>query len=139
MRHYEIVLLIHPDQSDQVPSMLERYKKQILEADGKVHRVEDWGRRLLAYPINKVNKAHYLCLNIEINQSVLDDLSHAFKFNDTILRSLVIKKKKAETEPSHMMRPNEREERRPAFGHHHAPSFAAPAFAPAVSIAPASV
>ncbi len=138
MRHYEIVLLIHPDQSDQVPSMLERYKKQVLDAGGKIHRVEDWGRRQLVYRINKVAKAHYLCLNIEANQSVLDDLSHAFKFNDTILRHLIIQKKKAETEPSHMMRPNEREERRPASGSHHAPSFT-PVSTPAANIAAAAI
>ncbi len=129
MRHYEIVLLIHPDQSEQVPAMLDRYKKQILDTGGKVHRVEDWGRRQLVYQINKLSKAHYLCLNIEIDQQVLADLEHGFKFNDAVLRHLIVQRKKAETEPSIMMRQSEREEprRSPSPGFAAPPAVASPA------------
>ena len=112
MRHYEIILLIHPDQSEQVPAMLERYKGMIVAGQGQVHRVEDWGRRQLAYQINKLNKAHYLCLNIEADQTVLSELEHAFRFNDAVLRHLTVLKKKAETAPSLMMKSVEREEAR---------------------------
>lgn len=112
MRHYEIVLLIHPDQSEQVPAMLERYKSMIVEGGGKIHREEDWGRRQLAYPINKLAKAHYLCLNIEAGQAVMDELAHAFRFNDAVLRQLTVQKAKAETGPSSMMKTVEREEAR---------------------------
>ena len=104
MRHYEIILLIHPDQSEQVPAMLERYKGMITAGGGKVHRVEDWGRRQLAYLINKLAKAHYLCVNIEADQAVMAELEHAFKFNDAVLRHLTVQKKKADTGPSSMMR-----------------------------------
>ena len=114
MRHYEIILLIHPDQSEQVPAMLERYKSMITTAGGAVHRVEDWGRRQLAYMINKLAKAHYLCLNIEANQAIMADLEHAFHFNDAVLRHLTVVKKKAETGPSLMMKTVEREEARKA-------------------------
>ncbi len=114
MRHYEIVLLIHPDQSEQVPAMLERYKGMITAGGGIVHRVEDWGRRQLAYLINKLAKAHYLCLNIEANQSVMEEIEHAFKFNDAVLRHLTVVKKVAETAPSLMMKTVEREEARKA-------------------------
>ena len=114
MRHYEIVLLIHPDQSEQVPAMLERYKGLITAGGGKIHRVEDWGRRQLAYQINKLNKAHYLCVNIEAEQTVMAELEHAFKFNDAVLRHLTVVKKKAETGPSSMMKTVEREEARKA-------------------------
>ena len=112
MRHYEIVLLIHPDQSEQVPAMLERYKGLITNGGGKVHRLEDWGRRQLTYMINKLAKAHYLCLNIEANQEVMAELEHAFKFNGAVLRHLTVLKKKAETTPSLMMKTVEREEAR---------------------------
>jgi len=112
MRHYEIVMLIHPDQSEQVPAMLERYKGMITAGNGQVHRVEDWGRRQLAYQINKLSKAHFLCLNIEADQAVMGELEHAFRFNDAVLRHLVIQKKKAETQPSSMMKAVEREEAR---------------------------
>ncbi len=112
MRHYEIVMLIHPDQSEQVPAMLERYKSLITTGGGKIHRVEDWGRRQLAYPINKLVKAHYLCLNIEIGQATLDELEHAFRFNDAVLRHLSVVRKKADTGPSLMMKSVEREEQR---------------------------
>ena len=113
MRHYEIILLIHPDQSEQVPAMLERYKGMITAGGGKVHRVEDWGRRQLAYLINKLAKAHYLCVNIEADQAVMAELEHAFKFNDAV-RHLTVQKKKAETGPSSMMKTVEREEARKA-------------------------
>ena len=114
MRHYEIILLIHPDQSEQVPAMLERYKGMVTAGNGNIHRVEDWGRRQLAYQINKLNKAHYLCLNIEADQAVMAELEHAFKFNDAVLRNLTVQKKKADTAPSSMMKAVEREEARKA-------------------------
>ena len=112
MRHYEIVLLIHPDQSEQVPAMLERYQDMITAGGGQIHRVEDWGRRQLAYQINKLSKAHYLCVNIEADQAVMSELEHAFKFNDAVLRHLTVQKKKAETGASSMMKAVEREEAR---------------------------
>ena len=112
MRHYEIVLLIHPDQSEQVPAMLERYKGMITAGGGVVHRVEDWGRRQLVYLIQKLAKAHYLCINIEASQAVMEEIEHAFKFNDAVLRHLTVVKTKAETGPSLMMRNVEREEAR---------------------------
>ena len=114
MRHYEIVLLIHPDQSEQVPAMLERYKGMITAASGVIHREENWGRRQLAYQINKLSKAHYVCLNIECSKETLQELEHAFRFNDAVLRHLTIQKKKAETAPSLMMKTVEREEARKA-------------------------
>jgi small subunit ribosomal protein S6 len=114
MRHYEIVLLIHPDQSEQVPAMLERYKTLVTNAGGKVHRVEDWGRRQLAYLIQKLAKAHYLCLNIECSKEVLTELETGFRFNDAVLRHLTVAKDKAETTPSVMMKAVEKEEARKA-------------------------
>jgi small subunit ribosomal protein S6 len=114
MRHYEIVLLIHPDQSEQVPAMLERYRTLIGNAGGKVHRVEDWGRRQLAYMIQKLAKAHYLCLNIECDNATLTELETGFRFNDAVLRYLTVHKAKAETTPSVMMKAVEREESRKA-------------------------
>jgi len=112
MRHYEIVLLIHPDQSEQVPAMLERYRALITAASGKVHRVEDWGRRQLAYQIQKLAKAHYLCLNIECSKETLAELETGFRFNDAVLRHLAVGKDKAETHPSVMMKTVERDEAR---------------------------
>ena len=112
MRHYEIVLLVHPDQSEQVPAMLERYKAAITAGGGKVHRVEDWGRFQLAYMINKLAKAHYLCINIECTKAVLDELETGFRFNDAVLRHLTVQKSKAETGPSAMMKRVEKEEAR---------------------------
>ena len=103
MRHYEIVLMFHPDQSEQVPSMLERYEKIINDGKGTVHRKEDWGRRQLAYPINKIHKAHYILMNIECNQSVLDELNSTFRYNDAILRSMVLKRSEAITSESPIM------------------------------------
>ncbi len=114
MRHYEIILLIHPDQSEQVPAMLERYKALVTAAEGKVHRVEDWGRRQLAYMINKLAKAHYLCVNIECSPATLTELETGFRFNDAVLRHLTVVKDKAETAPSSMMKQVERDEARKA-------------------------
>ena len=100
MRHYEIVFMVHPDQSEQVPAMLERYQGIISSNKGVVHRLEDWGRRLLAYPINKIHKAHYVLMNIECNSEALKQLTEAFRFNDAVIRNLVIKKNKAVVEAS---------------------------------------
>ncbi len=115
MRHYEIVFLVHPDQSEQVPAMLERYQSMITGGGGQVHRLEDWGRRQLAYPINKIHKAHYLLLNIECDKVVLDELTGAFRFNDAVLRHLVISREEAVTEASPMAKSadEERETRKP--------------------------
>lgn len=104
MRHYEIVFLVHPDQSEQVPAMIERYKTMIEENQGQIHRLEDWGRRQLAYPINKVHKAHYVLMNIECNQATHKELENAFRFNDAVLRNLILQCDKAHTEPSPMMK-----------------------------------
>ena len=100
MRHYEIVFLVHPDQSAQVPAMIERYKNTIEDASGKIHRLEDWGRRHLAYPIKKIHKAHYVLMNIECDQATLEELEAGFRFNDAILRSQTLLQKEAITEPS---------------------------------------
>ncbi len=112
MRHYEIVLLIHPDQSEQVPAMLERYKGVITAGGGKVHRVEDWGRRQMAYLIQKLAKAHYLCINIECSKEVLLELETGFRFNDAVLRHLTVVKSQADVAPSVMMKMVEREDSR---------------------------
>ena len=114
MRHYEIILLVHPDQSEQVPQMLERYKAILDENGGKVHREEDWGRKQLAYPINKIHKAHYLLLNVECDNEALEQLKYAFRYNDAVLRDLVIKRKEAITEMSVMLRPEDEKERNQA-------------------------
>lgn len=103
MRHYEIVIMVHPDQSDQVPGMLERYKKLIADGKGQVHRLEDWGRRQLAYPINKVHKAHYILMNIECNRETLSELHHNFRFNDAVVRNLILQQKEAVVTPSAML------------------------------------
>jgi len=102
MRHYEIVFLVHPDQSEQVPAMVEKYQSLVTESGGAIHRTEDWGRRQLAHPINKVHKAHYVLMNVESNHNVISEITAAFKFNDAVLRHLVISRKAAITEPSHM-------------------------------------
>lgn len=112
MRHYEIVYLVHPDQSEQVTAMADRYKGVIEQGGGTVHRYEDWGRRQLAYPINKIHKAHYVMMNVEVNQETLDEVENLFRFNDAIIRSLVLKMKGAETEPSIMMKEVEAERQR---------------------------
>ncbi|HYA75350.1 MAG TPA: 30S ribosomal protein S6 [Burkholderiaceae bacterium] len=112
MRHYEICFIVHPDQSEQVPAMIERYRSLILSQGGKVNRVEDWGRRQLAYPIAKLVKAHYVLLNIECGKSTLDELEHGFRYNDAVLRHLTVGQKKAITTPSPMMKVVEKEEAR---------------------------
>src|SRR5690625_1448597 len=114
MRHYEVVFIVHPGQSEQVPAMIERYQSVVEGNGGKVHRLEDWGRRQLAYPIQKLVKAHYVCLNIECGQAELDELEHSFRYNDAILRHLIIKMREAVTEPSFLMKSTEREEARKA-------------------------
>lgn len=106
MRHYEVVFMVHPDQSDQVPAMIERYKSLIEKDSGVIHRLEDWGRRQLAYPIEKIHKAHYVLMNVECGQAVLDELTSIFRFNDAVLRHLVLSKKEAETTPSLIMQEN---------------------------------
>jgi small subunit ribosomal protein S6 len=100
MRHYEIVFLVHPDQSEQVPAMIERYKSSVESNGGTVHRLEDWGRRQLAYPINKIHKAHYVLMNVECDQSVRDEIETAFRFNDAVIRNLIIKRDEAITDMS---------------------------------------
>ena len=100
MRHYEVVFLVHPDQSEQVPGMIERYTQLMADSGGNVHRIEDWGRRQLAYPINKIHKAHYVMMNIECGGEALEELSSLFRYNDAVLRNLVIKRKEAVTEES---------------------------------------
>ena len=118
MRHYEIVFIVHPDQSEQVPAMIERYKGHAQAGEGgppgKVHRVEDWGRRQLAYPIQKVAKAHYVLMNIECGPQVMAELEHAFRFNDAVLRHLTVAMRKAETNPSPMWKQIQREEAKKA-------------------------
>jgi small subunit ribosomal protein S6 len=104
MRHYEIVFIVHPDQSEQVPGMIERYRQTVTARNGKIHRLEDWGRRQLTYPIQKVHKAHYVLMNVECDNETLSELDHAFKFNDAVLRHLVVKMSGAVTAPSPMMK-----------------------------------
>jgi small subunit ribosomal protein S6 len=116
MRHYEVVFMVHPDQSEQVPAMLERYRSMIEGGQGRIHRLEDWGRRQLAYPIAKVHKAHYVLMNIECGQSTLDELTSAFRFNDAVLRNLVVYRDEAVTEPSPMARAKEEGDERPPRG-----------------------
>ena len=112
MRHYEVCFIVHPDQSEQVGAMVERYRTLVTSQGGQVHRVEDWGRRQLAYPINKLVKAHYVLFNIECSKATLDELEHGFRYNDAILRHLTVGMKKAVTTPSPMMKAVEREEAR---------------------------
>ena len=112
MRHYEILILIHPGQSEQVPGMISRYTDLIKQDAGIVHRLEDWGRRQLAYPINKLHKAHYVLMNIECNQKVLDELNNAFKFNDAIIRNLVLSRREAVTSMSPLFKRDDQEESR---------------------------
>ena len=104
MRHYEIVFLVHPDQSEQVPGMIERYSHLISKGGGLIHRTEDWGRRQLAYSINKIHKAHYVLFNVECNLQILEEIETAFKFNDAVLRNLIMKRKKADTVESPLMK-----------------------------------
>jgi small subunit ribosomal protein S6 len=112
MRHYEIVFLVHPDQSEQVPAMLDRYRSSIEGNGGKIHRLEDWGRRQLAYPIQKVHKAHYVLMNIECDQDSLDELTSAFRFNDAVIRNLVIRRDHAITETSPLVKKEDSSEDR---------------------------
>jgi len=133
MRHYEIVFIVHPDQSEQVPAMIDRYKGMLTARDGRLHRLEDWGRRQLAYPIQKVHKAHYVLMNLECDHETLGELEHAFRFNDAVLRHLIINRTEAVTEPSPMMRP---ERSRPATGERDRERGEAPASA--APVAPAS-
>ncbi len=104
MKHYEVVFLVHPDQSEQVPGMIERYSNIVTQKKGKIHRLEDWGRRQLAYPIDKILKAHYVLMNIECDKDTLAELSNAFRYNDAVIRNLVITTKRAVTEPSPLMK-----------------------------------
>ena len=110
MRHYEIVFLVHPDQSEQVPAMIGRYRSMIESNQGVIHRLEDWGRRQLAYPINKVHKAHYVLMNIECGQTTLDQLNNAFGFNDAVIRDLIFRREAAVTEPSPLVKSKEQEQ-----------------------------
>ena len=114
MRHYELCILVHPDQSEQVPAMIERLKTLVAEQNGKIERVEDWGRRQLAYPIEKLVKAHYVLMNIECGHETIEEIENGFRFNDAILRHLTVKMKKAETAPSVMMKSVEKDEARKA-------------------------
>lgn len=107
MRHYEVVFLVHPDQSEQVPAMIDRYRAMIEGDGGKIHRLEDWGRRQLAYPISKIHKAHYVLMNIEGTQGALDELESAFRFNDAVLRNMIIKRPGPDTEPSPLVKSKE--------------------------------
>ena len=116
MRHYEVVFMVHPDQSEQVQAMIERYKQMIEARGGVMHRIEDWGRLQLAYPIQKIAKAHYVMMNIEIDQEGLDELENAFRFNDAVLRHLTVRMPKAETGPSLMQKRIQRDESRKSTG-----------------------
>ena len=143
MRHYEIVFIVHPDQSEQVPAMIERYRSTITSRKGAIHRLEDWGRRQMTYPIAKMHKAHYVLMNIECDQETLDELEHSFRFNDAVLRHLTVQMKAAVTAPSPMMK----EEKSRSVLNGEAPKAAeapkpaeaavAAAAAPAASAAPA--
>ena len=128
MRHYEIVFIVHPDQSEQVPGMVERYRAIVTAKSGTIHRLEDWGRRQLAYPIQKIHKAHYVLMNIECDGETLTELEHSFKFNDAVLRHLIAKMKAAVTAPSPMMKEEKSKSMMPADA---APAEAAPAEAAA--------
>ena len=136
MRHYEIVFIVHPDQSEQVPGMVERCRSMVLSKGGKIHRLEDWGRRQMAFPIQKLHKAHYVLMNIECNNETLDELEHAFTFNDAVLRHLIVKMTDAVTTPSPMMK--EEKSRSLTQVQDDAPKPApVPAPAPAVAVATA--
>lgn len=112
MRHYEIVFMVHPDQSEQVPGMIERYTGAIKAAGGTIHRLEDWGRRQLAYPIDKLHKAHYVLMNVESEQSAIDELENNFRFNDAVIRNMIMRTKHAVTEASPMLKAREERPRR---------------------------
>ncbi|EAS41028.1 30S ribosomal protein S6 [Photobacterium profundum] len=132
MRHYEIVFMVHPDQSEQVAGMIERYTGSIKDSGGQIHRLEDWGRRQMAYPINKLHKAHYVLMNIEAEQSVVDELETTFRFNDAVIRNMIMRAKNAVTEPSPMMKAKEerftkRDDREERSDRSEAPRAEAPA------------
>ncbi len=113
MRHYEVVFLVHPDQSEQVPAMIERYRSTIESSGGAIHRLEDWGRRQLAYPINKVHKAHYILMNVECTPETMGEVESAFRFNDAVIRNMILSMKEAVTEPSLLVKAkDERDDRR---------------------------
>jgi len=131
MRHYEIVFLVHPDQSEQVPSMIDRYKAIVESGTGKIHRLEDWGRRQLAYPINKVLKAHYVLMNIECGLESLDELKHAFRFNDAVIREMIMLRKEAVTEPSPLVKPQDDSAEQSEKPSTNEPAAATPAATPA--------
>jgi small subunit ribosomal protein S6 len=107
MKHYEVVFLVHPDQSEQVPAMIDRYSNMVTQRKGKIHRLEDWGRRQLAYPINKILKAHYVLMNIECDKETLDELSNAFRYNDAVIRNLILSVKRAIKDPSPLLKEKE--------------------------------
>lgn len=138
MRHYEICFIVHPDQSEQVPAMIERYKTLVTGQGGLVHRVEDWGRRQLAYPIEKLVKAHYVLLNIECGQATLDELEHGFRYNDAVLRHLTIGMPKAPANPSPMMKSVEREEARKTMATEQTAAAGSAAAGSAAAAAPAA-
>ncbi|MFC1503546.1 30S ribosomal protein S6 [Pseudomonadota bacterium] len=132
MRHYEIVFMVHPDQSEQVAGMIERYTGSIKDSGGQIHRLEDWGRRQMAYPINKLHKAHYVLMNVEAEQSVVDELESTFRFNDAVIRNMIMRTKNAVTEPSPMMKAKEerftkRDDREERSDRSEAPRAEAPA------------
>ena len=141
MRHYEICFIVHPDQSEQVPAMVERYKGMVTARNGKVHRLEDWGRRQLAYPLAKVHKAHYVLMNIECDNETINEFEHSFRFNDAVLRHLTVKMTKAVVDPSPMMKEEKSRSMMERAGEPGAPAAgaaAAPAAPAAPAIAPAS-
>jgi len=134
MRHYEVVFIVHPDQSEQVPAMIERYRAMATANGGRIHRLEDWGRRQMAYPIAKVHKAHYVLMNIECDAAALGELEHAFKFNDAVLRHLIVAMREAVVTPSPMMKEEKSRSLSPAAP---ASAASATASAPAAEAAPA--
>ncbi len=117
MKHYEVVFLVHPDQSEQVPAMIERYSNMVTQRKGTIHRLEDWGRRQLAYPINKVLKAHYVLMNIECDKETLDELSNAFRYNDAVIRNLILNVKRAVKDPSPLLKEKEGSRSESGGGH----------------------
>ena len=136
MRHYEVVFIVHPDQSEQVPGMVERYRQMVTGRSGKIHRLEDWGRRQLTYPIQKVHKAHYVLMNVECDNETLNELEHAFKFNDAVLRHLIVKMSGPVSAPSPMMK--EEKSRSLTSAPDESAKPAAPAAAPVAPAAPAA-
>ena len=127
MRHYEVVFIVHPDQSEQVPGMVDRYRQMVTGRNGKIHRLEDWGRRQLTYPIQKVHKAHYVLMNVECDNETLGELEHAFKFNDAVLRHLIVKMSGPVSAPSPMMKEEKSRSLTPAAEESPKPAPAAPA------------